>query len=111
MESSKVNMFILQSGNLFPKVHQDTIKELLLLADDDKAILLNAVNFKRPKILGVVSVCLGWLGIDRFLASDYGMGILKMFTFGGFFMLAIYDWLFISRRVKQKNFDILTSML
>lgn len=31
----------------------------------------------------VLSITLGWLGIDRFYVGHYGLGILKLCTWGG----------------------------
>jgi len=39
---------------------------------------------KRNYVVGIVlSVTLGWLGVDRFYVNHIGLGILKLLTFGG----------------------------
>ena len=31
----------------------------------------------------VMSIVFGWLGVDRFIMNQVGLGILKLITFGG----------------------------
>ena len=44
----------------------------------------------------VLSVFLGWLGIDRFYLGKIGTGILKLITFGGIGIWYIIDIVLIS---------------
>jgi TM2 domain-containing membrane protein YozV len=39
----------------------------------------------------ILSVILGYWGIDRFYIGDMGMGLLKLFTFGGCGILWLID--------------------
>jgi TM2 domain-containing membrane protein YozV len=39
----------------------------------------------------LLSVLLGWLGADRFYAGRIGLGLLKLVTFGGYFVWWIVD--------------------
>jgi DNA-directed RNA polymerase subunit RPC12/RpoP len=39
----------------------------------------------------IISIFLGWLGVDRFMMGHIGWGLLKLFTFGGFFVWWIID--------------------
>ena len=45
----------------------------------------------------------GWLGIDRFYLGYIGMGMLKLFTCGGFFVIYIMDIVRISRGTMTDN--------
>lgn len=38
-----------------------------------------------------LSICLGWLGIDRFYLGYPWLGMFKLVTFGGFFIWWIID--------------------
>lgn len=44
----------------------------------------------------LLSIFLGWLGIDRFYLGLIGTGILKLLTAGGFGIWTIIDWILIA---------------
>ena len=46
---------------------------------------------KDSGLIVVLAVILGMSGIDRFMLGDIGMGVLKLFTFGGCGILWIID--------------------
>ncbi|MFA7326305.1 MAG: TM2 domain-containing protein [Candidatus Kapaibacterium sp.] len=51
----------------------------------------------------IVSIIGGMLGIDRFYVGDIGLGILKLFTAGGFFVWYITDIIkFNKLRIEQR---------
>ncbi len=44
----------------------------------------------------LLSIFLGWLGIDRFYLGKIGTGILKLITFGGFGIWWLIDLILIA---------------
>lgn len=72
---------------------------------------LEILTFKSPKLAAVLSVTLGWLGVDRFYSGNYIMGIIKLLTFGGSAIWWIIDWFLIKEAVKCKNRDKLYAFL
>ena len=44
-----------------------------------------------PGTMLILSVLLGGMGVDRFMLSDMGFGLLKLFTFGGCGVLWLID--------------------
>ena len=51
----------------------------------------------------VMSIVFGWLGVDRFMMKQVGIGILKLITFGGLFIWWIVDIILIATKYKYKN--------
>lgn len=54
-------------------------------------------------LIFVVSLILGYLGVDRFLVGDIGWGVLKLLTFGGCGILWLVDLFLIWGRVDDYN--------
>ena len=61
---------------------------------------------KDPAIALILSLYSGTLGIDRFYIGNIILGILKLITFGGFFIWSIIDWFLITNATRKANFAI-----
>ena len=89
--------------------HQDYTLRLLHIRDglpEPARSHFLTVFFSRstnPAITFGFSLWLGLFGIDRFVAGDWGKGILKLLTLGGLGVWVIVDWFLISGRVRDKN--------
>ena len=51
----------------------------------------------------VMSIFFGVLGVDRFMMGHIGLGLLKLFTFGGFGVWWLVDVILIATRYQYKN--------
>lgn len=58
---------------------------------------------KDPSTILILSVLFGTVGVDRFMLGDTGMGLLKLFTFGGCGVLWLVD-IFLARE-KTADFN------
>ena len=65
MDSQKVDLFLAANQKFFSPTQILTIKDRLLALDDDKFTLINALDYKDPTMMIIVSVFAGSLGIDR----------------------------------------------
>lgn len=111
MDVQKVDLFMMQNRDRF-KVHDAmVIREKLLALDDSKQQAIFMVELKDPTMMLIISIFLGYLGIDRFMLGDVTMGILKLLTCGLCGILAIIDWIQIMDRTKEKNFQELCLVL
>ena len=111
MEDVKVDAYILANGKYFPNDKVMMLRDRLLQADESKYSLLLSLDLKEPTTMLLISIFLGYLGIDRFMLGDIGMGILKLLTFGLCGVLTIVDWFLISDKTKEQNLNKIMQIL
>lgn len=104
-------MFIMANGKFFEAHHVPQIRERLLLLDDSQWGMVQALQFKDPTTILIVSLLGGSLGIDRFLIGDTGLGVGKLLTCGGLGIWAIIDWFMIMGATREKNIALLQQSL
>ena len=105
MDINKVDMYIMTNQKYFPAEKIPFLREKLLNMDESKFAMLSAINLKDPTIILIISLFLGYLGIDRFMVGDIGLGILKLLTVGVCGIFTIIDWFLIMNRAKEINFN------
>ncbi len=103
MNSQKVETFLMTNGKCFPEMALPAIQQQLSEVDDSKWISLQAISFREPLMMLIVSFFGGGLGIDRFLIGDTGLGIAKLLTCGGFGIWTIVDYFLIMNATKESN--------
>ena len=89
MEQQKVDMFIATNGQNYPEEQLPFLREKLAATDD----------------------IVGYLGIDRFMLGETGIGILKLVTCGGCGIWSIVDWFLIQNKTKEFNYNKLVAYL
>lgn len=86
-----------------------TMIEQQMMAKDlspEQRMLFNSQlssSLKDRNTVLILSVILGAWGVDRFYVGDMGMGLLKLFTFGGCGILWLIDIFMIRGRADQYN--------
>lgn len=111
MDSQKVDMYLMANAKYFQGHHLNYIRERLLMADESKWGLIHSVDLKDPTMILLVSIFVGYLGIDRFLIGDTGLGVGKLLTCGGLGIWQIVDWFLIMDATRQKNMEKLQQFL
>ena len=111
MEAQKVDMFIMSNGKFFEGHQMNMIREKLLAVDDSKWAMLSTAQFKDPTTILIISILAGYLGIDRFMIGDTGLGIGKLITCGGFGVWSIIDWFMIQNATREKNMQKIQRLL
>lgn len=111
MDQQKVDMFIMTNQKYFPAEKILFLKEKLLSLDEDKFTLVSALDLKEPTTLLIISLFLGYLGVDRFMIGDTGMGVLKLLTCGCCMILTIIDWFTIMNKTKELNFNKVMTLI
>lgn len=107
MDQQRVDLFIAMNGSKFPEETQMEIREILHKADDSKAMMLQAIEYKDPSTMLIISLMGGGLGIDRFMLGETGKGVGKLilttFCMVGIIWVII-DWFSIQRDTKVYNY-------
>ncbi len=111
MDSQKVDLFLSANGKYFDSQYLMEIRNQLLQLSDDKWILLQALPFKDPTTVLIISLFGGGLGIDRLFIGDTGAGIAKLLTGGGCGIWAIIDLFLIMGVTRDKNLEMLRNIL
>ena len=82
MDRNKLDMYIMMNSKYFPQDKIQFIREKLESMDDDRFMMMSAMELKDPTTMLIISIFLGTYGIDRFMLGDTGMGILKLLKIG-----------------------------
>lgn len=111
MDSQKVDLFLAAKQMFFSPTQIPTIKDRLLALDDDKFTLINALEYKDPATILLISIFAGGFGIDRFMLGDTVLGILKFITWGGCGIWVVIDWFLILGRTRELNYRKLLQVI
>ncbi len=110
MNNSTVSQFLITHSGDFPREKMPFIKERLEKLEDPNDVLVYT-SFKTPVISLILSLFLGYLGIDRLYVGDIGLGILKLITCGGLGIWTIIDWFLIMKVTRRKNYEKLAILM
>lgn len=105
MTRQEADLFIATHQDTFPPVLMPQIYDMLIRQPLNQNIMLRSVNFKNPTVSLILSLFLGYLGVDRFYIGDIGLGIAKLLTGGGCGIWTIVDWFLIMEATRRKNYE------
>jgi TM2 domain-containing membrane protein YozV len=78
------------------------IESLENIDDEDFEMLLH-IKLRNPKKIQLLAIFLGQYALDRFLLHQPLIGVIKLFTLGGFGILWIFDIFTAKNRTKEYN--------
>ena len=104
MDQSKLDMYLMMNSKYFPAEKMQFLRERFSAMDDNRFMMLSAMELKDPTTMLIISIFLGVYGVDRFMLGDTGMGILKLLTGGLCGILTIIDWFGVQDMTKEYNF-------
>ena len=111
MTQQQVDLFLASHAGIFPPMMMWQIHEMLLQAPENKTIVIQSIDFKNPTLALILSIFVGYLGIDRFYIGDTGQGIGKLLTAGGCGVWQVIDWFLIMDATRTKNYRLLSQAL
>lgn len=109
MENQQANQLIMMYGNMFPAECLNSVRSQLETMDYAIATV-QLMQLKDPTIALILSVLLGYFGVDRFYIGDIGMGVGKLLTCGGLYVWTIVDMFLIMDATREKNYSALMGM-
>ena len=83
MNKNQVDQLMVTLASKVPSESLNQIRQHLEHAQDFNGAQVAIAQMKDPIIVLVISLFVGYLGIDRFYLGDTGMGIGKLLTGGG----------------------------
>ena len=121
MDAEKINLFITTKGDYFPSKSIPIIRQRLEALPNERESVISAIGFKSPKTALLLSMFLGWLGIDRVYTGYYFVGAMQfcmtllsfVFWISGTTIIIWWflDIFFIMRDTKKKNLQKLDQIL
>ena len=79
MIQQQVDAFIASHQGMFPAAMMMQVYDMLSNAPEEKNISLQCIDFKNPTTALLLSIFLGYLGIDRFYLGDIMQGSRKAY--------------------------------
>ena len=107
VDPQQVRHYLTTHHHDFPAATRAVLQAELEQLTDAQFAAVTAQRPKDPAAMRLISVLLGWLGIDRFLLGQIGPALFKLFTCGLFGVLYILDWFLIGKAARMVNFDTL----
>ena len=77
-QNNRLKRFLVENRDNLPKNGFQEIQQMLSGLSDEQWDNIEYISFKSPSTLLIISIFLGYLGIDRFMLGDTTNGILKI---------------------------------
>lgn len=121
MEQNQIDQLLMMHGSKLSPEYIETIRGHLEGLDYNQAVIAFA-DLKSPTTMLIISIFLGWLGMDRFMLGEAGFGAIKLVLWiSGWFLCfvtwiisipwCIVDWFLIMGATRKKNTEKLMEKL
>jgi len=78
MDADKINLFLSAKREYIPSSSFSAIKQSLEDLPNERESEISAIELKSPMVALIISIFIGWLGIDRFYIGDKYAGFGKL---------------------------------
>lgn len=100
-----IHAYFIFHENYFPSVAWDDVKDYMLGLNEADFDTFQLIPFKNPSTLFWTAFPLGIFGVDRFVLGEVGLGVVKLLTFGQFFIGFVLDSFTIFDRTRNYNYE------
>lgn len=109
MTRQEADIFIASHQGIFPPELMPNVYDILMRTPSERTLQLQCLNYKNPTVSLILSLILGYLGVDRFYIGDIGLGVGKLITGGGCYIWSVVDWFLIMEATRRKNYEMLAN--
>ena len=113
MEQNQIDQLMMMHGSKLSPEYIETIREHLEGIDYNQGVIACS-GLKSPTTMLIISIFLGWLGMDRFMIGGVGFGAIKLVLWiSGWFTCfitwiisipwCIVDWFLIMGATRKYN--------
>ena len=74
----EVYLFLLTNTDKYPADRYEEVKSWLMSLNDRQFLLIEDMNYRDTTIMLLISIFLGYVGLDRFLLNDTKKGLMKL---------------------------------
>lgn len=112
LTEQQVEQLIAAYGERVPISCLSSLREMLMSTTMSYSeVQVVFMQMKDPIISLILSIVVGYLGIDRFYVGDIGLGVIKLITCGGLYIWWLIDIFLIMGKTRMRNYERLTQVL
>lgn len=111
MTNDRIAAVIAQVKDYVPQKAIIELQGMLAAAPDEAAMAISGIKLKSSTTTLVLSIFLGYLGIDRFYVGDIGLGVLKLLTAGLMGLWGFIDIFLCYKKAKKNNYKAIVETL
>lgn len=113
MENDFFKVFWLSNKDKLPENKLEELSYRISKLDSNEKKMLLSVEMKNPMTVFIISLFVGYLGIDRMYMGQVGLGILKLILnlmlIGG--LWSFIDLFLVYSKTKELNYENLNKMI